>query len=521
MRMHPAWHAIGSPDRTALRFAHGGALSYAQLEAQANQSAWQLRECGLKRGDVVACVFDNAPEVFVFGWAAQRTGVYLTSISNKLSAADVGYILEDSGARLVVISDTLVPLIQPALTASVRAFAWDAATGTGLASWSTLARRRPPVAIPDPSPGTDLLYSSGTTGRPKGIVPVLPDGPLDHPTPLTRMGTELYGMGPDTVYLSTSPLYHAAPLRWALTVQRLGGTVIVMERYDPEAALQLIETHRVTHATFVPTHFVRMLKLPEGVRARYDTTSMRAAIHAAAPCPVQVKQAMLDWWGPVLYEYYSGTESCGITALSPEEWLHKPGSVGRAILGTVKILDDADQELPPGREGLVYFADGPAFAYLNDPAKTAEAHNSRGWATLGDIGRLDEDGYLFLTDRKSFTIISGGVNIYPQMIENHLITHPLVADVAVIGVPDEEMGEKVVAIIQPVDWCSAGERLAEELRGFARAGLGGVMTPRQFEFRRTLPREATGKLMKRLLREEYGHTPTSASGIRPPGVPNV
>ena len=502
MKMHPAWHAIGSPDRIAVRFARGGALSYAGLEAQANQSAWQLRKCGLRRGDVVACVFENAPEVFVFSWAAQRTGVYLTSLSNKLSAADARYILEDSGARLVVISDALVPLIQPALTASVKAFAWDAAPG--LPSWSTLARQHPAVAIPDPSPGADLLYSSGTTGRPKGVVPVLPDGPLDHPTPLTRMGTELYGMGSDTVYLSTSPLYHAAPLRWALTVQRLGGTVIVMERYDPEAALRLIETHHVTHATFVPTHFVRMLKLSEEVRARYNTSSIRAAIHAAAPCPVPVKQAMLDWWGPVLYEYYSGTESCGITALSPEEWVRKPGSVGRAILGTVKILDEEGQELPPGRVGLVYFADGPAFAYLNDPVKTAEAHNSRGWATLGDIGRLDEEGYLFLTDRKSFTIISGGVNIYPQVIENHLVTHPRVADAAVIGVPDEEMGEKVLAIIQPVDWFDAGEPLAEELRRFARAGLGGVMTPRQFEFRRTLPREATGKLMKRLLREEYG-----------------
>jgi long-chain acyl-CoA synthetase len=501
MRMHPAWHAISSPDRIALIFARGGALSYAQLEGQANQSAWQLRECGLRRGDVVACVFENAPEVFVFSWAAQRTGLFLTSISSKLSGADIAYILRDSGARLVVISDALVPLVRPALSPSTPAFAWGASTG--LPSWSTQAQQHPAVAIPDPSPGTDLLYSSGTTGRPKGIIPALPDGPLDQPTALTRMGIELYGMGPDTVYLSTSPLYHAAPLRWALTIQRLGGTVIVMERYDPELALRLIETHRVTHATFVPTHFVRMLKLPEEVRARYDTSSIRAAIHAAAPCPVPVKQAMLRWWGPVLYEYYSGTESCGITALSSEEWLRKPGSVGRAILGTVKILDEQGAELPPGREGLVYFADGPAFSYLNDPVKTAEAHNSLGWATLGDIGWLDEDGYLFLTDRKSFMIISGGVNIYPQMIENYLITHPRVADVAVIGVPDEEMGEKVLAIIQPTDWSEAGEQLTEELRRFARAGLGGVMTPRQFEFRRSLPREPTGKLLKRLLREEY------------------
>jgi long-chain acyl-CoA synthetase len=449
---------------------------------------------------VVACIFNNAPEVFVFSWAAQRSGLYLTSISNKLGAADVGYILRDSKARLVVISDELVPLIQAALPPSVTAFAWG--DSPDLPSWSALAAQRPTVAIPDPSPGTDLLYSSGTTGRPKGIVTPLPDGPLDLATSLTQMGKDLYGMGAETVYLSTSPLYHAAPLRWALAVQRLGGTVIVMERYDPELALQLIETHRVTHGTFVPTHFVRMLKLPEEVRARYDTSSIRAAIHAAAPCPVSVKQAMLRWWGPVIYEYYSGTEGCGITALSPEEWARKPGSVGRSILGKVKVVDEEDNELPPGREGLVYFADGAEFSYLNDPAKTAEAHNSRGWATLGDIGWIDEDEYLFLTDRKSFMIISGGVNIYPQIIENFLISHPRVADVAVIGVPDEEMGEKVIALIQPVNWNDVGEELSETLRLYTRAGLGGVMTPRKFEFRRSLPREPTGKLMKRLLREE-------------------
>lgn len=519
MRMHPSWHAIRSPDHIALRFARGGALSYARLEAEANRSAWQIRGCGLQRGDVAACIFDNAPEVFVFGWAAQRAGLYLTTVSSKLSPADMAYILRDSGAKLVLISDALVPLAQPALSASVTAFAWG--DSTALPSWSAEAARRPTLSIPDPSPGTDLLYSSGTTGRPKGVVPVLPQGPLDQPTPLTRMAQDLYGMGPDTVYLSTSPLYHAAPLRWALTVQRLGGTVIVMERYDPELALQLIETQRVTHATFVPTHFVRMLKLPEETRVRYDTSSLRVAIHAAAPCPVPVKQAMLRWWGPVLYEYYSGTESCGITALSPEEWLRKPGSVGRAILGTIKIVDDQGTELPPGREGLVYFADGPAFSYLNDPQKTAQAHDSRGWATLGDIGRVDEDGYLFLTDRKGFTIISGGVNIYPQVIENHLITHPRVADVAVIGIPDEEMGEKVLAIVQPTDWSEAGEALAEELRRFARAGLGGVMTPRQFEFRRSLPREPTGKLMKRLLREEYSRPSNSEADLPTPGNRHV
>jgi acyl-coenzyme A synthetase/AMP-(fatty) acid ligase len=276
-----------------------------------------------------------------------------------------------------------------------------------------------------------------------------------------------------------------------------------MQRYDAEEALALIERYSVTHATFVPTHFIRMLKLPQSVRARYDVSSLRVAIHAAAPCPIPVKQGMMDWWGPVLYEYYSGTESCGITALSPEEWLARPGSVGKAILGSVRITDDEGRELPAGMEGNVCFAEGQPFEYHNDPDKTAQAYDCNGWATLGDIGRVDEDGYLYLTDRKSFMIISGGVNIYPQEIENLLITHPKVADVAVIGIPDEEMGEQVVAVVQPAAGVEADSELDEELRSFARKSLGSVKSPRRFEFCQTLPREPTGKLMKRLLRETY------------------
>jgi acyl-CoA synthetase (AMP-forming)/AMP-acid ligase II len=355
-----------------------------------------------------------------------------------------------------------------------------------------------------------MLYSSGTTGRPKGVKFPLPEGGIDHQTPLMTMGSSLYDMGPDAVYLSTSPLYHAAPLRWAMTIHRLGGTVVVMERFDAERALDYIERYRVTHATFVPTHFVRMLKLPDEVRARYDHRSLLAVIHAAAPCPVPVKQAMIDWWGPILHEYYSGTEQCGITALSATEWLARPGSVGKAALGIVKITDEDGNELPFGAEGNVYFADGPQFQYHNDPEKTAKAYDRNGWATLGDIGWLDKDGYLFLTDRKSFMIISGGVNIYPQEIENCLVTHPKVADAAVIGVPDEEMGERVMAIVQPAQDVVADPALADELCSFVRAALGGVKTPREFEFRSDLPREPTGKLMKKKLIDEFRAKPAIA-----------
>ena len=503
--MHPSMHALTTPQKAAIIIAESGeTIDFATLEAMSNQAAHGLRALGLKRGDVVATLFDNRPEVLIFGLAAQRAGLYLTSVSNKLSPTDIAYVVEDCGAKILVASDKYLPLAEQALfeRSSIPLFGWSRESIIAR-SWADMVMPLSTSAIADESPGTDMLYSSGTTGRPKGVKFPLPEGGIDHQTPLMTMGTSLYDMGSDAVYLSTSPLYHAAPLRWAMTIHRLGGTVVIMERFDAEHAQDYIERYRVTHATFVPTHFVRMLKLPEEVRARYDHGSLRAVIHAAAPCPVPVKQAMIDWWGPILHEYYSGTEQCGITALSATEWLAKPGSVGKAVLGVVKITDEDGNDLPCGAEGNVYFANGPAFEYHHDPEKTAKAYDRNGWATLGDIGRLDEDGYLFLTDRKSFMIISGGVNIYPQEIENCLVTHPKVADAAVIGVPDEEMGERVLAIVQPAEGIVPDAALGDELCGFVRTALGGVKTPRAFEFRSDLPREPTGKLMKRKLIDEF------------------
>ena len=503
--MHPAEHAANEPDKAAIVMAATGqTITFATLDTMSNQSAHQLRSLGLKRGDVVATLFANAPEVFVLGWAAQRSGLFQTAISTKLSPADIAYILADSGARLLVVSPEYGELAHAALAGSpdLPAFSWTGSDGR-LTDWSQAASAMPASRISDESAGTDLLYSSGTTGRPKGVMPMLPDGPIGAETSMSRIAAGLYGISTDTIYLSTSPLYHAAPLRWAMAVQQLGGTAIVMERFDAEDALRLVERHHVTHATFVPTHFVRMLKLPDKVRHSYDVSSLRAVVHAAAPCPVPIKHAMIDWFGPIVYEYYAGTENCGTTALSSAEWLAKPGSVGRPVLGKVHIVNDAGRELPAGETGHVYFSDGPAFRYLNDPEKTAEAHDARGWATLGDIGHLDDDGYLFLTDRKSFMIISGGVNIYPQEIENLLITHPAVFDVAVIGIPDEEMGERVIAVVQPAPDATPGDHLAADLIAFARANLGGVKTPRRIDFVEELPREPTGKLMKRKLRDAY------------------
>jgi long-chain acyl-CoA synthetase len=502
--MHPSTHARTTPEKPAcIMAATGEILTYGVLDRRANQGAHLFRSLGINRGDVIAILLDNSLDNFEIAWAAQRAGLYLTSISTKLSPADIGYILADSGAKLFIIADRFIDLAatNPATT-HIEKFCLSVSNQI-FKNWRTERQYFPTTEIPDPSPGTDMLYSSGTTGRPKGVKPALPEGPLDAATPLTVMGKSLYAMDPTSIYLSTSPLYHAAPLRWAMTIHRLGGTVVIMEQFDAEQALSLIETYHITHATWVPTHFVRLLKLPEETKHRYKLTSLKAVIHAAAPCPVPVKQAMIDWWGPIIHEYYSGTESCGITALSSQEWLQKPGSVGRAVLGELKITDDDGNELGPGQVGQVYFANGPRFEYHNAPEKTADAYNRFGWATLGDIGKSDEDGYLYLTDRKSFMIISGGVNIYPQEIENLIITHPKIADVAVIGAPDEEMGEKVVAIVQPEDWNDAGPALAEELRLFTRNQLGGLKCPRLFDFMEELPREPTGKLMKRLLRQRY------------------
>ena len=374
----------------------------------------------------------------------------------------------------------------------------------GWSNWEAATAALPTTPIADERAGTDMIYSSGTTGRPKGVRVALPDNPaLATPTILTMLAQGLYQFSGETIYLSPAPLYHAAPLRWSMAVQRFGGTVVMMRHFEPEAALAALARYGVTHSQWVPTHFVRMLKLPEAVRGAYDLSALKVAIHAAAPCPVPVKRAMIDWWGPVLYEYYAGSEANGMTTITSAEWLAHPGSVGKAAYGVLRICDDQGAEVPPGTEGLIYFEGGGAFEYHNDPAKTAEARHPKGWTTLGDIGRVDEDGYLYLTDRKSFMIISGGVNIYPQEIENRLITHPKVADAAVVGAPCPDMGERVVAVIEPLDPRDAGPALAEELTRWCREELSGVKIPRQIDFTEALPRAPTGKLYKRLLRDAY------------------
>jgi long-chain acyl-CoA synthetase len=500
--MHPKVLAQSRPDHPAVIDSDTGrSISFAEMDAASNRFAQLLRSHGLQSGDVIALMIDNRPEFFNLTWGAQRAGLFYVCISTRLTQAEIDYILADSGAKLFVASASLGATASAAQFSGVR----YSLGGTihGFASVEDAMAAQPDTPISDERAGMDMLYSSGTTGRPKGIKGTLPeDDAIDAPNTLVMIAGA-FGIGPDTIYLTPAPMYHAAPLRWSMTAQRLGATVVLMPHFDAEKTLAAIERYKVTAGQFVPTHFVRMLKLPEEVRAKYDLSSLKLAIHAAAPCPVPVKRAMIEWWGPVINEYYAGSEGNGLTWVTAPQWLEKPGTVGKAIHGILHICDEDGNELPPRSEGLVYFEGGTEFQYHNDPEKTQAARNRHGWTTLGDIGWVDEDGFLYLTDRKSFMIISGGVNIYPQEIENHLVTHPKVTDVAVIGGPHEEMGEEVIAVIQPADMGEAGDDLAAELTAYCRTALSGVKTPRRIDFREELPRHPTGKLYKRLLRDEY------------------
>jgi acyl-CoA synthetase (AMP-forming)/AMP-acid ligase II len=500
--MHPFVHAATAPDRPAIIMAGSGAtMTYGELEARSNQIAQLMRRHGLQRGDTVALMLVNSLDYLAICWGVQRAGLVYVAMSTKLNADEASYILVDSGAKLLIASAALGAVAGPASAAVAARYAVGGMI-TGFADLGAAVADLPTTRIADESSGRDMLYSSGTTGRPKGVRGPLPEGPLDQVDSLSGLVGMLYGWEPGMRYLSPAPLYHAAPLRYCMSVHRYGGTVVVMEKFDPEAYLALVEKYRITHSQLVPTMFVRMLKLPEDVRSRYDLSSLKVAIHAAAPCPVDVKHAMIEWWGPVIYEYYSATEGAGFTTITSAEWLQKPGSVGKAILGEIRVLGDDDSVLPPGETGRIYFANGPRFEYHNDAEKTASVTGEHG-ATFGDIGHVDSDGYLFLTDRAAFMIISGGVNVYPQEAENALTLHPEVADVAVFGVPDAEMGEAVKAVVQPRDMARAGPELEAELIAFCRARLSHVKCPKSVDFRAELPRHDTGKLYKRLLKDQY------------------
>ncbi len=499
-------------DKIAVTMAESGrTLTYGELDDRSACLAAALRGLGLRSGDVIAMLFDNTVEAFEIYWAAIRSGLYITAMNRHLTAGEIGYILRDSAARVLFASSGVATLAEQLVgeyTRDVTAFCVGGPI-EGYRPYDDLLAGPHPKLAEQPR-GADMLYSSGTTGRPKGIKAALPGTQVtDALDPQTALLSRMFGLSGEDVYLSPAPIYHAAPLRYCASIHALGGTVVQMEKFDAAAALEAIELHGVTVTQMVPTMFVRMLQLPEEVRARFDISALRLAIHAGAPCPPSVKDAMLAWWGPILTEYYSATESHGMTAITAAEWQVRRGSVGRSVLGDIHICDEQGNELPVGQVGSVYFErDRAAFSYHNDSTKTESSRHPQqhNWSTVGDLGRVDEDGYLYLAERQAFVIISGGVNIYPQEIENVLTLHPAVFDVAVIGIPDPVMGEQVKALVQLREGCTGGDGLAEDLLMFIRERVAHYKCPRSVEFVDDLPRSAAGKLMKHKLVGSVNHS---------------
>jgi len=504
--MHIRDFAKSAPDKPAYIMAGTGeVVTYRQLDQRTNQTAHYFRSLGLKAGDHIAFLMENNARFFEICWAAQRAGLYYTAVSSRLTAEEAAYIINDCGAELFITSHYKAELAKQLLdqTPGVQHRLTVNGEIDGYGPYENTVAGFPVTPLEDECEGADMLYSSGTTGRPKGVKPTEVGLPIGSEDNLYNILKNIYKFTTDAIYLSPAPLYHAAPLRYNMRAHRFGATCVIMENFDAETYLRLVEKYKITHSQLVPTMFVRMLKLPEEARLKYDVSSLVTAIHAAAPCPEKIKYQMMEWWGEILCEYYGGTEGNGYCAVNPQEWLDHPGTVGRAHIGVLHILDDDGSELPVGQTGAIYFSDGKDFTYHNDPERTSQSYNDKGWSTLGDVGYLDEDGFLYLTDRQSYMIISGGVNIYPQEIEDLLLTHPRVYDAAVFGVPNEDFGEEVKAVIQPLHMEEAGNGLEQELLEFCRDNISHVKCPRSVDFEAELPRHPTGKLYKRLLKDKY------------------
>ncbi len=499
---HVSAYAQSAPGRTAVALAGTGrSLTYRELDERSNQLCHHFRRIGLRQGDHVALVLGNRPEFFEVTIAAMRSGLYVTPINWHLSADEAAYIVDDCGASVVIASAAL-PELRDRLALGDGEAARRLLVGgsaAGFTDYESALAAQPTSPIPDESEGSWMLYSSGTTGKPKGIKPATVGGPIGQPNGFCGLLKGIYGFGEGGVYLSPAPPYHAAPAGWTDAVLRLGGTVVIMDRFDPLDTLRAIEKFSVTHVQFVPTHLIRLLKMPEAQRRQFDLSSLRVVVHAAAPCPEQVKRAALEWLGLIVYEYYSGSEGSGFCAIGPEEWLAHPGSVGRSLLGAVHIVGEDGAEVGPHQTGQVWFETPRRFEYHGDPAKTAEAFNDRGWSTLGDIGMVDDEGYLYITDRVSNMVISGGVNIYPREVEDVLVGHPDVIDVAVVGIPDPDFGEAVRAIVEPSPERGPSGAFGAELLDYCRQRLSAFKCPRSVVFLDELPRLPTGKLAKRLL----------------------
>ena len=502
-------HAEATPDKPAVIVHPSGAtVTFGELEACANRLAHHFRRAGLVEGDTIAVLMENNAHLHAVLWAARRSGLYYAPINTHLTPAEAAYIVDNSGAKAVVAARAMRKVCEgleehlPDGLPDLLMIADD-----GLDGWQRYPEcvaGQPDSPIADEIEGELLQYSSGTTGRPKGIRrELLHLSPAEAPSMVgVLLGT--LGFDSDGKYLSPAPLYHTAPNMWSMGVLAMGGTVVVMEKFDPEQCLEAIQRYGVTHGQFVPAVFVRMLKLPEAVRNSYSIASLKRVVHAAAPCPVDIKKQMIDWWGPIVDEYYSSSEGAGVTWITADDWLAHPGSVGKPLVGQAHILDEQGNDLPSGQAGQIFFdMGGRLFEYLKDSEKTAESRDTHGWVTVGDVGYVDEDGYLFLTDRKHHMIISGGVNIYPQEAENMLVTHPKVLDAAVFGIPDDEMGQTVKGVVQTLDATDATDEFGDELLAWLRERLAHYKCPRSISFEAQLPRTDTGKLYKQELVNKY------------------
>jgi long-chain acyl-CoA synthetase len=513
--MYTGKHVLLRPLQPAFIMASTGeAITYRELNARSNALAHLFRNRGLKRLDHYAIFMENNSRYLEACGAGERSGLYFTCVNSYLTSGELAYILTNSESRILITSKAKLEIAREALKQCPRVELCIVADGESeserIVGLEQATAGLPRTPIPDESVGTAMLYSSGTTGRPKGIVRPLPEQPPEQNLPIFDFLHKLWHYREGMIYLSPAPLYHSAPQAAVNLTIRSGGTVIIMESFDPERYLELIQKWGITHTQLVPTMFSRMLKLPEAVRTRYDLSSLEIAIHAAAPCPAMVKDDIIKWWGPIVHEYYGATEGLGFTACNSHEWLAHRGTVGKVLLGDLHILDENMKACPVGTAGTVWFKTATPFEYFNDPNRTQEARSADGsMSTVGDVGYVDADGFLYLTDRATFMIISGGVNIYPQECENLLITHPKIADAAVFGVPNVDLGEEVKAVVQPMPGVSPGPELADELIQFCSQSLSRQKVPRSIDFEAELPRLPTGKLYKRLLRDRYWANKTS------------
>ena len=511
--MYPGAQAKLRPDQPTIIMARSGeTITYRQLDERSNRLAHLFRAQGLKRGDHYSVFLENHPRFVECSAAGERSGLYYTNVNCYLTASELAYIVNNSRSNILIASqarsDVALAALQECPHVKLCLIVDGPGEGEKIRNLDEATAVFPATPIPDESLGTGMLYSSGTTGRPKGVLRPLPDQPPQQPLPVLGLFMKFWNFEEGQIYLSPAPLYHAAPWVGVAGTIRYGGTVVIMEHFDPEDFLRLVEKHRVTHTQLVPTMFVRMLKLPEATRRAYDLSSLKVAVHAAAPCPIPVKEQMIDWWGPIILEYYSATEAMGVTLCDSAQWLAHKGTVGRTVAGELHILDDNMREVPTGETGKLWFKTASPFEYFDDPIRTAEANSpDRTMSTVGDIGHVDKEGYVYLTDRAAFMIISGGVNIYPQECENLLVTHPKVADAAVFGVPNAEMGEEVKAAVQLMPGHAPGPEMEAELIAFCRDHLAHPKCPRSVDFEAQLPRLPTGKLYKQPLRERYwkGH----------------